>query len=157
MRTLVCAALATCLSGIAALAAPQVGNGDFYLISRDGNGQFLGSHKIFDKNAEGMRQVSYCGRSYWIRPVTVAWTEVEVENKNTVRVEYNIGRGWRPICSEPEKQVTLRDLGIEKDARYVLYSNGADLDDTQKHRFTAIRKAFETPDGKSRSKASYHD
>ncbi|SHM68462.1 hypothetical protein [Roseibium suaedae] len=157
MQTLIRAALGFCMMATVAQAAPQIGNGDFYLISRDGNGQFLGSHKIFDKNSEGMRQVAYCGRTYWIRPVTVAWTEVEVENENIVRVEYNFGKGWRPICNEPEKQVTLRDLGIEKDARYVLYSNGADLDDNQKHRFTAIRKAFSAPDGKSRGKATYHD
>lgn len=157
MRIVVWAALGFGLMGAAASAAPQIGNGDIYMISRDYNGQFIGSHKIFDKRSDGMRQVSYCGRSYWIRPVTVAWTQVEVENNNIVRVEHNFGRGWRPICSEPEKQVSLQDLGIKQDARYVLYSNGEDLDDSQKHRFTAIRKAFEAPGGRSRAKASYHD
>ncbi|WP_417683801.1 hypothetical protein [Roseibium sp.] len=126
--------------------------GDFYLISRGVGGDFIGSHKIYQRRSDGMAKVTYCGREYWVRPVTVAWTEIEVENRNQVRVEFNFGKGWRPICNSPEKQVTLRDLGVTQEARIVLGTNGRDLDAT--NRFSAIRDSFQT--GNERRKTSFH-
>ena len=138
-------------------AAPTVGKtaftADFFLISRNIDGGFIGSHKIFRRHSAGLRKVTYCDRDYWVRPVTVAWTEVEVENKHLVRIEYNIGKGWRPICERPEEQVTLKDLGVAVDARTVLYTNGRELDSI--NRFSAIRDSFHT--GKNRQKTSFHD
>lgn len=87
--------------------------GDFYLISRNADGEFHGSHKIFNRSSDGLRLVTYCNREYWVRPYTVAWTQIEVENKREVRVEFNRSKGWRPICEQPEEQVTLKDLGID--------------------------------------------
>ncbi|MBD1545767.1 hypothetical protein [Roseibium aggregatum] len=87
--------------------------GDFYLISRNADGEFVGSHKIFHRPSPGLRLVTYCNREYWVRPYTVAWTQLEVERRREVRVEFNRSKGWRPICEQPEQQVTLKDLGIE--------------------------------------------
>ncbi|WP_417668611.1 hypothetical protein [Roseibium sp.] len=126
--------------------------GDFYLISRGSDGLFVGSHKIYQRMSEGLRKVSYCGRSYWVRPVTVAWTEVEVENRNEVRVEFNYGKGWRPICERPERQVTLTDLGITQSARIVLRTNGQDIDAV--NRFSAIRDSFQL--GNDQATTSFH-
>lgn len=129
---------------------------DYFLISRDREGNFVGSHKIFDEQGPDMREVRYCGRTYWVRPVTVAWTEVEVDNANKVRVEFNKGLGWRPICDEPEKQVTLRDLGIDENARTVLRTDGRYLDSV--NRFAAIRDSFQlSKTGNDRQKTTYHD
>lgn len=115
--------------------------GDFYLISRSGDGEFRGSHKIFHRQADGLRQVTYCEREYWVRPFTVAWTQLEVENERVVRVEFNRGKGWRPICENPEEQVTLKDLGIELDPTDLANDPDA-LENPVASRFSAIGEAF---------------
>jgi len=126
---LVCLPLLAAATGAVALDIPAPG--DFFMISRNSEGTFSGAHKIYAKKAEGLRRVTYCRREYWVRPITVAWTEVEVDNKRIVRVENNRGKGWRPVCENPEQQVTLADLGIDLDARQMLllgeenYSRGA--------------------------------
>lgn len=94
--------------------------GDFYLIARDRVGDFAGSHKVFKRTAAGLHKVSYCKREYWVRAHTVAWTLVEVENNRAVRLEFNFGKGWRPICDHPEQQVTLSDIGLAGDPREIL-------------------------------------
>lgn len=150
------------VAGFAILGAAQSYAGeaahdpDYFLISRDRYGNFLGSHKIFAKSGPEMHRVAYCGQTYWVRSVTVAWTEVEVEKENLVRVEFNKGFGWRPICDQPEKQVTLADIGIEENARYVLRTGGKTLEAAK--RFSAIRDSFKTAaSGNDRQKTSYHD
>ncbi len=148
-------AIAAGLAGLTAapvLAAPML-PGDIYLISRGRDGNFAGSHKVFQRESDGLRSVSYCGRNYWVRPVTVAWTQVEVENRHEVRVEFNFGKGWRPICDHPDRQVTLRDIGVTQDPRVVLHTNGRDLDSV--NRFSAIRDSFHT--GNDRQKTTFHD
>ncbi|MBO0347321.1 hypothetical protein [Roseibium limicola] len=150
-----CLGLAFCLPAVGALASEQTKPADYFLISRDYNGGFLGSHKIFSEAGPDMREVTYCGRSYWVRVVTVAWTEVEVENNHRVRVEYSKGLGWRPICNDPDKQVTLTDIGIDENARYVLRTNARYLAST--NRFSAIRDSFQSASGNDRQKTSYHD
>ncbi|WP_209003742.1 hypothetical protein [Labrenzia sp. CE80] len=153
MKKMGLAALGWCFLASATASAAIMIPGDFYLISRGDDGLFAGSHKIFQRESSGLRRVSYCGRNYWVRPVTVAWTQVEVENRKEVRVEFNMGKGWRPICEKPEKQVTLKDLGVTQDARVVLSTNGQDLDGI--NRFSAIRDSFQT--GNKSKKSSYHD
>lgn len=85
---------------------------DFYLISRTADGLFHGSHKIFQRPSDGFYAVTYCNRSYWVRPRTVAWAQYEYENHRNVQLEFSQGKGWQPICARPERQVTLADLGI---------------------------------------------
>lgn len=132
------------LSASGAMAQSDVPKiGDIYLISRDGHQTFRGSHKIYKRKSEGLVEVSYCNRTYWVRYATVAWTELEVEQNYEVRVEHNWGKGWRPICEHPEEQVTLKGLGIEDDPRLVmheLYDNGASK--KREDRFASIREAF---------------
>lgn len=86
--------------------------GEFYLISRTTDGFFHGSHRVYQRPSLGHYVVSYCGRSYWVRPRTVAWTQYEYENHRNVQLEYSRGHGWKPICARPERQVTLADLGL---------------------------------------------
>jgi hypothetical protein len=152
MRKFGLAAISWCLFTSAGASATLMTPGDFYLISRGADGMFTGSHQIFQRRSEGLRKVNYCGRSYWVRPVTVAWTQIEVENRKEVRVEFYKGKGWRPICDKPEQQVHLRDIGVVEDARFVLYTNGKTLDAAK--RFSAIRDSFKT--GNETKKTSYH-
>ena len=117
--------------------------GDFYIISRDKNGEFVGSHKIFNREAPGLHLVTYCNRQYWVRPFTVAWTQIEVQNKRIVRVEFNQTKGWRPICERPEQQVTLKDLGIQIDPSAVERDTAAETNSQAlASRFGAIGDAF---------------
>ncbi|MHA7772867.1 hypothetical protein [Roseibium sp. M-1] len=136
------AAAALLLSGATAYSgsdAPEVG--DTYIISRDGQ-TFRGSHRIYDRSHDGLVAVEYCGRSYWVRYATVAWTQLEVEQEYTVRVEFNWGKGWRPICDHPEQQVTLEGLGVIDDPRIVVQNDGTSLQKV--NRFSVIREAFRT-------------
>lgn len=143
------------LAGSGALAGSEIPQqGDTYIISRDGADMFRGSHRIYDRMAEGLVEVTYCGRSYWVRYATIAWTQLEVEQDNVVRVEHNWGKGWRPICDHPEEQVTLKDLGVHEDPRMVVYNDGTTTEKVS--RFAAIRDylgAF----GRESAAKSYHD
>lgn len=117
--------------------------GDFYMISRDNFGNFVGSHKIFNREYPGLRLVTYCNRQYWVRPFTVAWSQIEVQNKREVRVEFNQSKGWRPICEQPERQVTLKDLGIDIDPSDVSRETVAETNSQAlASRFGAIGDAF---------------
>lgn len=139
-----------CTGAIAGGGTPITG--DTYLISRDGQ-HFRGSHRIYERMSDGLIEVEYCGRSYWVRYATVAWTQLEVEQKYEVRVEFNWGKGWRPICEHPEEQVTLQGLGVSEDPRIVVQDDGASI--RRVNRFAVISKAFQTPAGEDAAK-SYH-
>lgn len=113
---------------------------DTYIISRDANSTFLGSHKLYSRMSDGLVEVSYCDRSYWVRYATVAWTQLESGRGHAVQIEFNRGKGWRPICSHPEDQVNLKGLGIAEDPRVVIQNDGAQIN--RINRFTAIRQFF---------------
>ena len=140
MKRLAILVLLSAIGPISANAQGLPQPGDFYLISRNADGEFVGSHKIFHRQAPGLRLVTYCKREYWVRPYTVAWTQLEVENRREVRVEFNRSKGWRPICEQPEQQVTLKDLGIDIAAGQVTDEIGGP--DPLASRFSAIGSAF---------------
>lgn len=144
--------IASATSPLAQSAIPKIG--DIYIISRDDNRIFRGSHRIYTRKSEGMVEVKYCNRSYWVRAATVAWTQLEVEQGFVIRVEFNKGKGWRPICDHPEEQVTLKDIGISEDPRVVIQNGGPTVDKV--NRFAAIREAF-NPRGKENAAKSFHD
>lgn len=147
------AAGAFCLAGTLAHAGNEIPvAGDTHIISRDGQ-NFRGSHRIYNRMSDGLIEVEYCGRSYWVRYATVAWTQLEVQQNYVVRVEYNWGKGWRPICEHPEEQVTLQGLGVEEDPRVVVQNDGASI--RRVNRFAVIREAFRPVDGDKAAK-SYH-
>lgn len=127
--------------------------GDYYVISRGDRGQFLGSHRLFKENASGLHEVSYCGETYWVRAKTVAWTQLEEENERTVNVEFNRGKGWRPICSKPGDQVSLADIGVTLPAAEMMFTSEAEL--KRANRFAAIGQSFRAL-GTSGPQGSYH-
>jgi len=130
-----------CLNGIA-LAGAFPRQGDFFLISRDRDGQFIGSHKLFKSYAEGLKKVAYCNRHYFVRSHSVAWTQMETQRGHTVQIEYNHGRGWRPICAGPERQVTLKDIGIDLRPEELLAQ--AAVRASPKNRLSGIGSGFGT-------------
>jgi len=146
LATLVC----TC-GAVQAGALPQPG--DFYLISRDRGGKFVGSHKLFLTNTGDLKQAAYCKRDYFVRSHTVAWTQLEAERGHTVRVEFNFGRGWRPICDNPERQVTLEDIGIALSPQDVLAA--ADESAGPQSRLSAIGARFQDENSGS-GYSTYH-
>jgi len=128
--------------------------GDFYMISRADNGAFLGSHKIFREEADGLHEVEYCGQPYWVRDKTVAWSQVEQDNSRSVRVEFNRGKGWRPLCNRPGDQVRLTDIGYDMEPSYVLGSSDSGL--RRINRFSAIAESFRAMAGGNKAARSYH-
>lgn len=144
----------TCGTPATAQGAPLPRIGDTYIISRDAYHGFRASHRIYTRMSEGLVEVSYCNRSYWVRYATVAWTQLEVDRGYELRVEFNRGKGWRPICAHPEEQVNLADLGISEDPRLIIQEDGPVED--RSNRFAAIRKSFGT-EGNKTDKSSYHD
>lgn len=147
-------------AGLSLFTAPQVfagsdvpALGDTYIISRDDNRVFRGSHRIYSRKSDGLVEVQYCGQSYWVRYATVAWTQLEVEQQFVVRVEFNRGKGWRPICNNPDKQVTLSGLGVSEDPRIVIQNDGVATDKV--NRFAAISKSFRPGSGDDAAK-SFH-
>lgn len=150
---LAAAALATWVAGGAARADAFPRPGDFYLISRNDSGVFVGSHKLFRDQSKGLTKVSYCRRSYFVRSHSVAWSLLEAERGNTVRIEYNFGRGWRPICENPERQVTLKDIGVSESAREVLAAEAPPSG--ARSRVSAIGAMFQ-PKSPTRGQGSYH-
>lgn len=119
---LACIACVSSSADAGSIAAP----GDFYLISRDRYGLFVGSHKLFVEYSAGLEKVAYCDRPYYVRSHSVAWTQMEAERGHIIQIEYNFGRGWRPICANPQSQVTLSDIGIKDTPMDVLAENYGD-------------------------------
>ena len=141
MRKLTLVILSCLAAGNAAHADSAPKKGDIFLISRDGRGVFAGSHKLYDKYAHSLKQVTYCNQIYYVRRQTVAWTQLEAERGNVVRIEYNFGRGWRPICENPETQVSLKDLGIEKSAEDVVQGRD-EVDNAPRNFLSAVSSVF---------------
>ncbi|GAB4514985.1 MAG: hypothetical protein Tsb0019_13350 [Roseibium sp.] len=136
----------TILLAFACLAGPARADvipmpGDIYLISRDRFGYFVGSHKLYQEQSRGLKKVSYCSRDYFVRSHSVAWAQLETERGNRVRIEYNFGRGWRPICDNPQRQVTLEDLGIKLSPEDVIAQ--AESGDSGQNRLSAIGAMFQ--------------
>ncbi|WP_420415487.1 hypothetical protein [Roseibium sp.] len=127
--------------------------GDFYFISRDQHGTFVGSHKLYLEYASGLKHVRYCDRDYFVRSNSVAWTQIEADLGHHVQIEFNFGRGWRPICQRPQDQVALQDLGIDMPAREFLQQQADD--DQPVSRLSKISGVFGKSNKESRYK-SYH-
>ncbi|CTQ53489.1 hypothetical protein LP7551_02012 [Roseibium album] len=148
------ALIVSLFAGNTALADASPKSGDIFLISRDTHGVFAGSHKLFQEDSYALTQVTYCSKKYYVRRQTVAWTQLEAERGNVVRIEYNFGRGWRPICANPETQVSLKDLGISENAEEVVASTD-DNELTPQNFLSAISSVFTGVETKN-SDDSYH-
>ncbi|NBN62112.1 hypothetical protein GWI72_05810 [Microvirga tunisiensis] len=112
---------------------------EFHIISRDKMNRFRGSHQLLRRPQDGFVQVLYCDQVYWVRPQTVAWTEREAERGFGLAIETNRGNGWRPVCQDPQAQVTLKDLNLSpREERAVTTAPGA-----RQFRFQEIQRGFD--------------
>ncbi|MTI16096.1 hypothetical protein E1162_02455 [Rhodobacteraceae bacterium RKSG542] len=128
---------------------------DLYLISRDLQGHFFASHRVFNEEKEGYRHVSFCEDDYWIKPYSVAWSKWEEKQGRTVNIEGNLGQGWKIACAMPTRQVSLSDVGI-----YVSLEDAMTTKQPEKHRanrFTAIRQTFSKTLDKNEPNSSFHN
>ena len=153
MKTHFLTILAALILSTAATAATLPQPGDFYLISRDPGGRFIGSHKLYEDETPSLKKVTYCARHFFVRDKSVAWTQLEAERGNVVHVEYNFGRGWRPICAHPEREVTLEDIGVSMSPREFLAS--LEEGEAPSSRLAAFGALFR-PSGSDKSEGSFH-
>jgi len=128
--------------------------GDFYVISRQTDGTFVSSHRVFERNSETLHAVTLCGQPYFARAATVAWMGYEADEGRSVGLEYNEGNGWFRICPDPQEQVTLADIGVEGENHVVMRASQAALNRQQ--RFTHIRKAFQGLKNSGETAPSFH-
>lgn len=137
-----------------ARAEEAVKAGDFYLISRQVDGTFYGSHQVLEEEAAGYVGVAYCGRKVWVRPKSVAWSLMEVENKRLVRLEYSNGRGWVEVCAKAETHVSMADIGSDEDPLIISNDDSANpLPPGSK--LSRISEAFANKSG-GKVKGTYH-
>lgn len=137
-----------------ARAEEVVKAGDFYLISRQADGTFYGSHQVLEEEAAGYVAVAYCGRKVWVRPKSVAWSLIEVENKRLVRLEYSNGRGWVEVCAKAENHVSMADIGSDEDP-LILSNEGSAVVAPTGSKLSRISEAFANKSG-GKAKGTYH-
>jgi hypothetical protein len=128
---------------------------DMYAISRKADGKFHASHRLYEASGKNLHEVVLCGRSYFVRPATVAWMNYEADEGRSVQLEYNVGKGWVEVCRDPAKQVTLADIGIDASDNYEVMS-ASDLALTRAERFKNISKAFAGYKNSGKTSSSYH-
>ncbi|WP_430512237.1 hypothetical protein [Pannonibacter phragmitetus] len=137
-----------------AQAEEVVKAGDFYLISRQADGTFHGSHQVLEEQADGYVAVAYCGRKVWVRPKSVAWSLIEVENKRLVRLEYSNGRGWVEVCAKAENHVSMADIGSDEDP-LVVSNEGSSSAPPPGSKLSRISEAFANKSG-GKARGTYH-
>ena len=128
--------------------------GDFYMISRQADGTFVSSHRVFQRAGDTLHPITLCGRDYYARAATVAWISHEATEGRDVGLEYNQGRGWLRVCENPQDQVTLADLGISGEDYVIM--NASDLAINRKLRFSKIREAFAGSKNSGEKTSSFH-
>ncbi len=128
------------ITALAVLVPGVAVAGDFHMISRQQDGTFHASHKIFQKDGENLYQISLCGRSYFARAATVAWMNYEAEEGRDVGLEFNQGRGWFRVCENPDAQVKLADIGVPGTNIEVMRASDEAM--KRRQRFIYIRKTF---------------
>lgn len=116
-----------------------IGADEIHIVTRDGIGDFMGSHKLYTNLRPGLTHVTYCGRSYFAYPKTVRWSERSGAEGYKVGLELSDGSAWELICHDPQDQVRYADLELAKLAdmktRRKRKKGGAWIDIVAKRRF----------------------
>ncbi|MBB99515.1 MAG: hypothetical protein CML67_08250 [Rhodobacteraceae bacterium] len=128
--------------------------GEFHMISRQSDGTFVSSHRVFDRNSASLHEIALCGRSYFARAATVAWMNYEAEEGRDVGLEFNGGKGWFRVCENPDKQVKLADIGVTEDNVTVM--RASDEATRRRQRFVNIKEAFAGFNSSGRTSPTYH-
>ncbi|SDU10458.1 hypothetical protein SAMN05428979_1645 [Stappia sp. ES.058] len=128
--------------------------GEFHMISRQSDGTFVSSHRVFDRNSASLHEIALCGRAYFARAATVAWMNYEAEEGRDVGLEFNGGNGWFRVCENPDRQVKLADIGVTEDNVTVM--RASDEATRRRQRFVNIKDAFSGFANSGRKAPSYH-
>jgi hypothetical protein len=148
MRTLQVATVLLAFAPATAIA------GEFHMISRQSDGTFVSSHRVFDRDNASLHEISLCGRAYFARAATVAWMNYEAEEGRDVGLEFNGGNGWFRVCEDPDKQVKLADIGVQEDNVTVM--RASDEATRRRERFINIKNAFSATGNSGRTAPTYH-
>ena len=122
--------------------------GEYHIISREVDGTFSASHRLYTRHVDNLYPVVLCGQNYWTRARTVAWLQWEAEQGRLVGVEYNNGKGWYQLCDSLQERLTLADSGIKGDYAKLRLMEDGELE--YRDRFSRIVRAFgreRTPPG----------
>ncbi len=136
------------------LSAQALAATDVFLISRGIHDEFIGSHKVQTVPREGHKELRFCGKSYWVRPFSVAWTKWEKQLGHKIRLEINQGYGWIVLCKQPTEKVSLQDVGIYSSLEKTMEMG--DPDRQINNRFQAIRRTFILRNGMTPEEAEQH-
>lgn len=128
--------------------------GEFHMISRQSDGTFVSSHRVFDRDNASLHEIALCGRAYFARAATVAWMNYEAEEGRDVGLEFNGGNGWFRVCEDPDKQVKLADIGVQEDNVTVM--RASDEATRRRERFINIKNAFSATGNSGRTAPTYH-
>ncbi|WP_029057062.1 hypothetical protein [Stappia stellulata] len=139
---------------LAALSPAMAAAGEYHMISRQSDGTFSSSHRVFDRNGSTLHEIALCGRPYFARAATVAWMNYEAEEGRDVGLEYNGGSGWFRVCEDPDQQVKLADIGVKDDNLTVM--RASDAATNKRQRFINIKKAFSSFSNSGRTTPSFH-
>lgn len=121
-------------------AHPSVAD-EVYMIARDAEGTFIGSHKMFDSEKEEHKQVTLCGSDFWLRPYTAVWAKWEAQSGRKVTLEGNHEGRWDILCKNPTEQITLRQVGVYVSLKDAML-NAQNITTDRRNRFKAIRETF---------------
>ncbi|WP_068312146.1 hypothetical protein [Polycladidibacter hongkongensis] len=128
------------LAALLLLLPGSVAAQDFYLVARDRNGGFFEGHQLQSHAKIGFRYVQFCGKSYYVRPRSVVWAkDLDIKGYHTA-VERNSADGWIEVCAFPNRQVTLRQVGIKTTLQEAI--EGPKQSQTMARRFDQIRETF---------------
>lgn len=116
--------------------------GDYYIRAEYSNGEFIGSHQILASAKGDYKEVTYCGKQFWVRPSTVFWTEKEAEAGNELYLMQNTKDEQVIVCANPEEHVTLATIGISKDNFLPRPGGGGAFQAPRRSRLNVIAEAF---------------
>ncbi len=128
---------------VAAFGDDNDGREDLYMRSEHSHGEFQGAQQILTEPRDGFYKVSYCGRNYWVRGVTVLWTEREAKAGRRIVIEDDSGDGRVIICDHADQYVKIEDLELA-DWERDLINKGEDPITTKPSRLRIIRDAFQS-------------
>ncbi|MEJ8476787.1 hypothetical protein [Roseibium algae] len=134
--------VAVCFSA-AEIVYAQTGDisDDFYIRSQLDTGKFNGYHQILTEPKEGYVQAIYCDKTFWVRKLTVLWTEDEAKAGRKLVVEENKKDNRKVFCEDPNRQVTLESIGMS-DKEITQLREARSGQDVRPSRMNVISDAF---------------
>jgi hypothetical protein len=135
------AIIAVLTGAVSAWAQGSAKESDFYIRSQSENGKFTGYHQILTAPEDGYFPAVYCNRTFWVRSLTVLWTETEADAGRKLVVEQDSSEDRRVFCEDPNRQVTLEDIGVSEAEAIRLRRRGPALR-IQPSRMNIISEAF---------------